>query len=92
MFLKKGLMIGPKDELETGTGVLGGTMASILQHNLRHEVLDPPEVSKRWPGAFNLDPGEAALFETVSCAHVYIEVAPGALISSDQSSGGKVFR
>lgn len=59
-------MIGPKDELDAGTGVLGGTMASILQHNLEHEVLDPQEVDQRWPGAFCLGPGEAALFETVS--------------------------
>ena len=47
-----GLMIGSLD-----SEVIQGTMKSVKEHNLLHEVLDAEEIKKRYP-LFNVSPDD----------------------------------
>ena len=55
-----GLMLGPPD----GT-VVRGTLASARTHGLPHEVLEAPEVRRRFP-AFSIQDGEIGVLDQVA--------------------------
>lgn len=57
MKITGGLMIGPPDGL-----VVAGTLRSVGEHNLPHEILAPAEVEKRFP-LFRLEPGTIAVLD-----------------------------
>lgn len=51
------LTIGPRARLEKQEGIIGGTMKSIMEHKLEHEIISAEEMSSRYP-MFTLDPTE----------------------------------
>jgi len=53
-------MLGPADG-----GVVAGTLASARAHGLPHEVLDAPEVRRRFP-AFTIDDGKIGVLDKVA--------------------------
>jgi len=55
-----GLMLGPPD-----SGVIQGTLASARTHGLPHEILDAPEVRRRFP-AFSLDDRNIGVLDKVA--------------------------
>jgi len=55
-----GLMLGPP-----GGGVVKGTLASARTHGLPHEVLDAPEVRRRFP-AFSVEDGQIGVLDKVA--------------------------
>ena len=57
MTITGGIMIGPPDG-----SVVRGTLRSVEEHGLPHEILTPAEVRERFP-AFHLDKGLVAVFD-----------------------------
>lgn len=57
MTLNGGLMIGPKDG-----PLVSGSVASADEHGLSYEILDAPELKRRYP-IFEPDPETVALYE-----------------------------
>src|SRR5215475_3795393 len=55
-----GLMLGPPD-----SGVIKGTLASARMHGLPHEVLEAPEVRRRFP-AFSLEDSKIGVLDKVA--------------------------
>ena len=55
-----GLMLGPPDG-----GVVKGTLASARTHGLPHEVLEAPEVRRRFP-AFSVEDGKIGVLDKVA--------------------------
>jgi len=55
-----GLMLGPP-----GGGVVKGTLASARTHGLPHEVLEAPEVRRRFP-AFSVEDGNIGVLDQVA--------------------------
>ena len=55
-----GLMLGPP-----GGGVVKGTLASARTHGLPHEVLEAPEIRRRFP-AFCVEPGQIGVLDKVA--------------------------
>jgi sarcosine oxidase len=60
MEITGGLMLGPP-----GGGVIKGTLASARTHGLPHEVLEAPEVRRRFP-AFSVEEGNVAVLDKVA--------------------------
>lgn len=63
-----GLMIGLPD-----SEVISGTMASVKEHDLKHEILTSEEIRKRFP-AFNVSSreiGESFNYIFFICLHLY---------------------
>lgn len=58
------LIIGPQTNLSTQGGIIGGTLKSVLEHDLEHETISAEDMAIRYP-MLKLDPAtEVALFET----------------------------
>jgi sarcosine oxidase len=76
MTINGGLMIGPPD----GT-VVTGTLRSVREHRLPHEVLTPHEVARRYP-PFEISTGEVAVLDPRAgyldpevCTQAHLELA-----------------
>jgi sarcosine oxidase len=87
MRITGGLMIGPPDGM-----VVAGTLRSVREHRLPHEVLTAAEMAKRFP-AFRLPDGAVAVFdpragyldpEACTRAHLAAAVAAGAQTHFDE--------
>ena len=83
LFITGSMDIGP-----TGSAVVEGSLASCREHDLSHELLDPTEVMRRFPG-YNLPAGYEAVFqgdggfvasERAIVAAVNLAMANGAVI------------
>ena len=76
MIINGGLMIGPPDGV-----VVSGTLRSVAEHDLPHEVLTPEETRERFP-AFHLAEGlvavldpRAGYLDPEECNRAHIDVA-----------------
>ncbi len=94
LFKTGGLVIESPDERDpekVGTRNVGGYVAAFEEHGFDYELLDPPELMRRWP-QFRLEGSERAIFQKDSglvdaakanAAHVALARSRGATVREE---------
>src|SRR5256714_8958136 len=83
MKITGGLMIGPLDGM-----VISGTLRSVREHRLPHELLSPEEVRKRFP-AFQLVPDLSVVFDP-RAGHLHADACNRAHLKGATAAGAQV--
>jgi len=78
-----GLMMGTPD-----SAVVAGSLRSAREHGLPHEMLDAPEIRRRWP-SFHLDDDAVGLFERTA-GYVRCEDAVRAHLDAAAQAGAQL--